>query len=101
MPAGALVVEFDEDDARFADLKAGKSSLRLSGCARARGSLRFAIGGGPRLLAGGEVFVTGERERFQPDVVSGRAPRTAAGLDEDGFLYLVVADGRGAGGAAG
>lgn len=52
------------------------------------------IGGGPRLIRDGEVFLTGEKERFQKDVLVGRAPRTALGITADGKLLLVTVNGR-------
>jgi len=53
-----------------------------------------AIGGAPRLLAAGEVAITGEEEKFQPDILNGRAPRTALGLTEDNHLLMLTIDGR-------
>ena len=58
------------------------------------GGVRAALGGGPQLLRDGAVEVTGSTERFQPDVLFGRAPRTAVGVTAAGELLLVVADGR-------
>lgn len=56
--------------------------------------LRFAIGGGPRLVENGRVTVTSDAERFQPDIARGRAPRTALGVTPDRKLLLVVVNGR-------
>ncbi len=53
-----------------------------------------AVGGGPRLLADGEVKITGEEEKFQPDILNGRAPRTALGLTADNHLLMLTIDGR-------
>lgn len=53
-----------------------------------------AVGGGPRLLEGGQVRVMAREERFRPDIAVGRAPRTAAGITEDGRLLLVTVNGR-------
>ncbi len=53
-----------------------------------------AVGGGPRLLAGGEVAITGEEEKFQSDILNGRAPRTALGLTADNHLLMLTIDGR-------
>lgn len=101
VPAGAMVIEFDQEDVRFLGLEAGqRARFSYRVVPDEYGSLLFAIGGGPRLLAYGEVLVTGEEERFQADVVLGRAPRTAVGL-ADGWLYLVVVDGRGIGNSVG
>lgn len=52
------------------------------------------IGGGPRLLQEGQITVTAETEKFQPDIAKGRAPRTAIGVRPDQSLVLFVADGR-------
>lgn len=52
------------------------------------------IGGGPRLVRDGMVHITGEAELFQPDVLVGRAPRTALGLTADHKLLLVTVNGR-------
>lgn len=58
------------------------------------GQVEWAVGGGPRLLRDGQVDVTAEAERFQPDVAQGRAPRTAAGVDDRGRLILLTVNGR-------
>ncbi|NLM39329.1 MAG: phosphodiester glycosidase family protein [Firmicutes bacterium] len=52
------------------------------------------IGGGPRLVRDGIVHITGETELFQPDVLVGRAPRTALGFTADHKLLLVTVNGR-------
>lgn len=52
------------------------------------------IGGGPRLVQDGELWITGEAERFQPDILQGRAPRTALGITADNKLLLVTVNGR-------
>ncbi|NMB47013.1 MAG: phosphodiester glycosidase family protein [Firmicutes bacterium] len=53
-----------------------------------------AVGGGPRLLRGGELAITAEEERFQPDITRGRAPRTALGITASGELLLMTVNGR-------
>lgn len=52
------------------------------------------IGGGPRLVENGVVNITGVIERFQPDVLYSRAPRTALGITHEGKLLLVTINGR-------
>ncbi len=54
----------------------------------------FALEAGPRLLQSGDINITAEEEGFQPDIVSGQAPRTALGLTGDDELLLVTVDGR-------
>jgi exopolysaccharide biosynthesis protein len=53
-----------------------------------------AAGGGPQLVRDGQVFVDAVDERFKPDVVIGRNPRTAVGATASGELLLVTVDGR-------
>ncbi len=48
-----------------------------------------AIGGGPLLVANGQVAVNGRAERFRDDVVVGCRPRTAVGLTSKGEVVLV------------
>ncbi len=62
-------------------------------------NLLHVLGGGPRLVKGGQEFVTAEMEQFntppfQNDPAKGRAPRTAVGVTKEGKLLLVVIDGR-------
>ncbi len=53
---------------------------------------RYAIGGGPRLLRDGKVDVTGEQERFKPDIRLGRNARTALGITARGRVVLAVVE---------
>lgn len=53
-----------------------------------------AVGGGPWLVHGGQVFVDSAEEQFKPDIVIGRHPRTAAGVTAKGELLMVTVDGR-------
>lgn len=57
-------------------------------------NIRHAVGGGPRLLKDGKIKITGQEERFQKDILNGRAPRTAVGLTADNHLLLFTIDGR-------
>lgn len=52
------------------------------------------IGGGPRLVRAGRLEITGEAERFQDDILKGRAPRTAIGITPEQKLLLVTVNGR-------
>lgn len=58
------------------------------------GVVREAFGGGPYLVRGGKVFIDAKAQKFQPDVVLGRSPRTAVGRTRDGKLVIVAVDGR-------
>lgn len=53
-----------------------------------------AVGGGPLLIRGGQVYIDASQERFKSDMSSTRHPRTAAGVDDHGGLLLVTVDGR-------
>lgn len=95
VPDAGLVVEYPAGDPRFARIAPGERwELRYELSPGAGGPVRFALGGGPALVVAGEVQVRGADEGFQPDVLLGRAPRTALGLTADGKLLLVVVDGR-------
>jgi len=52
------------------------------------------LSGGPRLVKGGQAFITGQQEKFRPDITQGRAPRSALGLTADQKLLLVAVSGR-------
>lgn len=56
--------------------------------------VKYAIGGGPTLVARGQVNVTAKEERFGPQIASGRAPRTAIGYLGAKEVVLVTVDGR-------
>ncbi len=48
---------------------------------------------GPGVISNGDVEITGKAEGFQPDVIQGRAPRSALGI-KNGNLLLITVDGR-------
>ena len=52
------------------------------------------VGGGPRLLAGGQPAWEGEPEKKNPGFFLSRHPRTAIGYRKNGARILVVVDGR-------
>ena len=55
-------------------------------------AITTALGGGPRLVKDGQIYVTSEG--FRSDVTSGTGPRTAFGIDKQGRYIILVADGR-------
>lgn len=52
------------------------------------------LGAGPMLLENKKIVVYNNYEQFLPDIMNGRAPRTAVGIDAKGRVLLFVADGR-------
>jgi hypothetical protein len=61
----------------------------------AAGTLREAIGGGPRIVRDGGVSVEFAAEKLSRDFAVGRFPRTALGYSRDGnTVFMVVVDGR-------
>lgn len=58
------------------------------------GSLKHLVGGGPRLLKSGMIYITKYEEKFRRDIARGRAARTAVGILEDGQLLFVTVDGK-------
>ncbi|GEM_PF-2705001 len=57
-------------------------------------AIEHVLAAGPRLLENGQVAISGAREQFKPDVVWGRAPRSALGILKDGSVLIVSVDGR-------
>ena len=51
-------------------------------------------GAGPQLVKNGRVSVTSYEEGIASDIASGRAPRTAVGIKENGHVIMMVVDGR-------
>ena len=52
------------------------------------------IGAGPKLVTGGRIDITTEREKMDPTFSTDRHPRTAIASLTDGRVLLVVVDGR-------
>lgn len=56
------------------------------------GGVRHIIGGGPRLLKAGRIYVSKREEKFKSDITSTHASRMAAGVTRDGQLLFVAID---------
>lgn len=63
-------------------------STQIQGC------LYQLIGGGPRLLKSGRIYISKYEEKFRRDITKGRAARTAVGITGDNKLLFVTIDGR-------
>ena len=61
------------------------------------GDLKHLIGGGPRLLKSGRIYISKYEENFRRDIARGRAARTAVGIKKNDKLMFVTVDGRGRG----
>ncbi|OGC12827.1 hypothetical protein A2246_03780 [candidate division WOR-1 bacterium RIFOXYA2_FULL_37_7] len=59
-----------------------------------KGNLLHLIGGGPRLLKSGRIYISKYQEKFRSDIAKGRAARTAAGITDGGKLLFVTVDGK-------
>lgn len=93
-PDGIVVSAGGEKAQMLKSIKLG-SSINLNYSVDGHwNSIKHAIGGGPRLIKDGKIFINGEEEHFNSSIISGRHPRTAVGITFDGALILLVADGR-------
>ena len=57
-----------------------------------KGKIMHLVGGGPRLVKAGRIYISKYEERFRRDIAKGRAGRTAVGITEDGKLLFVTID---------
>lgn len=58
-------------------------------------NVKFATGGGPRLIENGRIHITDNEGGFKADIAKGTAPRTAVGINEtQSEMILVTVDGR-------
>ena len=93
IPADGYVVSgLDKRAASLLRVQVGQGVKLLLDTSPTWPGLLHAVGGGPRLLAGGKVAITTYDERFRPDVTCSVRPRTAAGIDARGRLLLLVID---------
>lgn len=53
---------------------------------------KHVIGGGPRLLKMGQIYISGNSEKFKNDVANSRAARTAVGISKEGILVFATVD---------
>lgn len=57
--------------------------------------METAVGGGPTLMADGEVFITNDLEMmFAGKAINDKHPRTAMGYTKDGKLIILIIEGR-------
>lgn len=55
-------------------------------------NIKHVIGGGPRLLKSGQVYISRNSERFKNDISKSRTSRTAVGIAADGTLIFTTID---------
>jgi len=71
-------------------IHASMKLMPLSGLANLE--LKHVIGGGPRLLKSGQVYISRNSERFKSDIAKSRAARTAVGINSEGNLVFATVD---------
>ena len=60
--------------------------------------MQTAVGGGPVLVQNGQIKITNEEElKFTGKAISDKHPRTCMGYTKDGYLIIMVIQGRLAG----
>lgn len=64
--------------------------IPLSGLANL--DIKHVIGGGPRLLKSGQVYISRNSEQFKSDIANSRAARTAVGINKEGKLVFATVD---------
>lgn len=96
IPEDGYVISAQGSAARWLKANAyeGMRALVFSGVWEQWRDVQHLISGGPRLLNHGQIQVSSQQERFQPDIAQGRAPRTALGIGAHKELILTVVDGR-------
>jgi len=61
---------------------------------RIKNDVLHVMGGGPRLLKKGRVYVTKHTEKFKKDIANGRAARSAVGVTKSGKIMFIAVDGK-------
>jgi len=54
----------------------------------------FALSAGPQLIKNGAINSVDEWKLYKPDIVNGRAPRTAIGINGNNEIIIITVDGR-------
>lgn len=88
----ALQLDGDEAKALDAQLQVGAVVTLTPVLTPDLADYPCAVGAGPRLLRHGLVEVTGQAERFKPDILTGRAARTGLGITADKRVVLAVVE---------
>lgn len=78
----------------FSKVRPGARVIINENTGRVFAGVPQVIGGGPRLVRNGLVYVTAQEEQFPDDIAVGRAPRTGFGIMRNGHFLLGVVDGR-------
>ncbi len=92
---GSYVLSAHGQAARqLAGVKPGQRLLITESLCGVEDQAQYVLGAGPLLVSQGNLALPADREEFGPDVVNGRAPRTAVGISKTGEIMLVVVDGR-------
>jgi len=100
IPAGGALLSAHGRPAEWIvqNLKQGdKITIRFdikSGFGKNWDNVKEAVGGGPMLVRGGNIYVDASDQKFQPSFSATRHPRTAIGGTASGELLLVTVDGR-------
>ncbi len=89
---GEYALQLTGDDARAleAQLVDGAAVTLIPALTPDLADYPSAVGAGPRLLRDGQLEITGQAERFQPDILTGRAARTGLGITADKRVVLAV-----------
>jgi exopolysaccharide biosynthesis protein len=97
IPKNGVVISAGESisDLLYANFSVGdRISLNLKVETKEGKKIKDALGGGPRLVKEGKIFITSSEENFKPDIAASRAPRTSVGLTKNKELLITVIDGR-------
>ena len=54
--------------------------------------IKHVIGGGPRLLKSGDIYISKNSEQFKTDIAKSRTARTAVGINKEGLLVFATVD---------
>jgi len=91
---GGYVISIRDDGSIIDRVKPGDRATLHLNLKEGWEGIVHAVGGGPRLVRSGQIEANYQSEGFQESVSQSIAPRSAMGVTSDGFMLLVVVDGR-------
>lgn len=94
-PCDFAVILSDEDDDRYrADCQLAEGTpLCITPVVTPDWTVyTAAVGAGPRLLREGQIAISADAERFQPDIRLGHRARTSLGVTANGHVLLLVVE---------